>query len=145
MARARIVTFGVLGAVALLAIAEPAFAQLQQGAALPGLEAGGSASGLSNASPQALIFGILRGFLAILGTLFTVLMVQGGYYFFIARGNEEYIKKGRMTLLRAGIGLLIVLISYSITVLVSRAFEEIDDSSRNQPTTPPSRNLFINN
>jgi len=53
--------------------------------------------------------------LSLLGVIFIVLLVTGGYGWMMAGGNEEDMKKAKDRIRTAIIGLLIVLIAYSLT------------------------------
>ncbi len=73
-------------------------------------------------APQAVITDIIRRVLTLTGALFMILMVYGGYIYVTARGEDEEIQKGTKIIQAAIIGIVIVLLSYSITMFVgSRA------------------------
>ena len=61
---------------------------------------------------------IIKGFLSLLGVIFIILILIGGYNWMTAAGEEEKIKKAKDTLRRAIIGLLIVVSAYAITYFV---------------------------
>ncbi|MFA6427201.1 MAG: hypothetical protein WCW16_02000 [Candidatus Magasanikbacteria bacterium] len=56
--------------------------------------------------------------LSIMGVLFTVLMIYGGYLWMVARGEEAQIDKSKEIIKAAIIGLIIVLAAYSITAFI---------------------------
>ena len=70
------------------------------------------------ADPQSIVIRIINVFLGLLGIIFLVLVVMSGYWFLTARGEEDMIKKGKDTLKRAIIGIIIVLLAYSIVNFV---------------------------
>jgi hypothetical protein len=94
---------------------------LQTGVATGQLDAAGGATGLNSTAtqdPRIFVATLVQYLLGILGTLFTALILLGGYYYFIARGREDYIQKAKSTMLRAVVGLVIIMISYTVTVFV---------------------------
>ena len=71
---------------------------------------------------------IIQGALSLLGVIFTVLIIYGGYLWMTGRGNEERVTKAKNTLQAAAIGLIIVLAAYAITFFVG--------SQLNKPAPP---------
>lgn len=65
-----------------------------------------------------LIGTIIKAFLSVLGIIFLVLMLYGGYLWMTDRGSEKSVDKAKNVIQAAVIGLIIVLISYSITYFV---------------------------
>lgn len=60
--------------------------------------------------------------LSLLGVIFVVLTVYGGFLYMTARGNEEQTKKGQSIIVQALIGLIIVLSAYAISYFVFKFF-----------------------
>jgi len=60
----------------------------------------------------------IQAFLGLLGMIFLVLILYGGYNWLIARGEEEKVEKAKDTLTRATIGLIIVVGAYAITYFI---------------------------
>ncbi|MFH1565459.1 MAG: hypothetical protein ABIC82_06530 [bacterium] len=56
--------------------------------------------------------------LSMLGVIFLVLLVYGGFIWMLARGDSEEVKKSKDIIINAAIGIIIVLISYAITYYV---------------------------
>ncbi|MFH1565460.1 MAG: hypothetical protein ABIC82_06535 [bacterium] len=56
--------------------------------------------------------------LSILGVIFLVLLVYGGFIWMLARGDSEEVKKSKDIIFNAAIGIVIVLTSYAITYYV---------------------------
>ncbi|MBU4432236.1 hypothetical protein KKD60_03075, partial [Patescibacteria group bacterium] len=65
-----------------------------------------------------LIGTIINAFLSVLGIIFLVLMLYGGYLWMTDRGNDDSVKKAKNVIQAAIIGLAIVLISFSISYFV---------------------------
>lgn len=64
---------------------------------------------------------IIKTFLSLLGIIFTVLMLYGGYMWMTAQGDESKVEKAKSTIQSAVIGLIIVVSTYSITYTIFRA------------------------
>ncbi len=60
----------------------------------------------------------VKGFLAVLGIIFIILMLTAGYNWMTAGGEEEKVTKAKDMIKRAIIGLFIVIASYAITAFV---------------------------
>lgn len=55
---------------------------------------------------------------SILGVLFTILIIYAGYLWMTARGNDEQVSKAKNILSSSIIGLIILLMAYSISNFV---------------------------
>ena len=56
----------------------------------------------------------VRIFLSLLGIIFIIMMLYGGYNYMTATGDESKVEKSRKTIMRAIIGLIITVSSYAI-------------------------------
>lgn len=65
-----------------------------------------------------LIGTIINAFLSVLGIIFLVLMLYGGYLWMTDRGESKSVEKAKNVIQAAVIGLIIVLISFSISYFV---------------------------
>ncbi len=61
---------------------------------------------------------IINVFLGVLGVLFVVLLVYGGYLWMNARGNEQQVEKAKSLITQAVIGLTVMLAAYAISNFV---------------------------
>ncbi len=61
---------------------------------------------------------IIRMALGVLGIIFLVLLVMGGYQWMTAGGNEDQVEKAQSRIKNGIIGLIIVLSAYAITAFV---------------------------
>lgn len=61
---------------------------------------------------------LIQAMLSLLGVIFLVLLVYGGYLWMTDRGNEEQVKRARNLISAAIIGLIIVVSSYAISIFV---------------------------
>jgi len=101
-------------------------AQADGGAATPSagrLDAFGSKAGYgaNPGSPTAMvtIIGKLIGYLlALLGVVFTGLLIYAGFLWMTAAGNEEQIGKSKKMLVNAVVGLIIIVLAYTISNFV---------------------------
>ncbi len=64
----------------------------------------------------------VSAFLSILGLIFIILTIYGGYTYMMARGNEEQIEKALHTIRRAIIGLIITVGAYAIWSFIFSEF-----------------------
>ncbi len=61
---------------------------------------------------------VISAALGLVGIIFLVLTVYGGYIWMIARGDEGKVEKAKETISRSLIGLIVVLAAYAITYFV---------------------------
>jgi len=66
------------------------------------------------ASLTAIVVKIVNALLTILGLVFLILIIYGGFTWMTSMGQEDKIKKAKATLTQAVIGLIIVIAAYSI-------------------------------
>lgn len=89
--------------------------------------------------PEVVIGRYIQGALVIIGTIFGILVVYGGYLWMVARGNEEYVKKAKHTLEAAAIGIVLVMGAYAITAfIVSRVITAAEFGNTSSPPPPSS-------
>ena len=69
-------------------------------------------------SLEQMIGGYIKTGLALVGVIFLLLMVYGGYTWMIARGDETEAKKAKDTITMAAIGMAVVLVAYVITYFI---------------------------
>ncbi|MFH0973149.1 MAG: pilin [Patescibacteria group bacterium] len=77
-----------------------------------------SSTGGPTVGAHAFIAKIIKIALGLLGIIFVVLLVISGFKYMTAGGNEEQIKESLGTIKHAVVGLIIVLLAYSITYYV---------------------------
>ena len=61
---------------------------------------------------------IITSALSLMGVLFLIVAIYGGYTWMTARGDEEKVTKAKDTLTNAIIGIVVVLASYAISYFV---------------------------
>ena len=61
---------------------------------------------------------IISAGLGLLGIVFLILMLYGGYTWMVARGSEEKVEKAKDLITAAIIGLIIIIGGYAIANLV---------------------------
>ena len=69
-------------------------------------------------SPATVVGDIIQIFLSLLGAIFIILMLYGGYTWMMARGNAEEVTKAIDLIKNAIIGLVIVMAAYAISYFV---------------------------
>lgn len=87
-----------------------------------GLEKLGGASGYSTNVTETTVSAIagtaVSVFLSILGIIFVVLMLYGGYLWMTAAGKEEQVTKAKELIQAAIIGLIIIVAAYAISFFI---------------------------
>ncbi len=82
------------------------------------------AAGLpTNNDLVTIIAGIIATFLSLLGIIFLILVIYGGFLWMTSMGNEQKVLKAKKTLSNAVVGLIIIVSSYSIANFVLNALE----------------------
>lgn len=103
-----------------------------------GLEDTATSAGLTQTAPSdvpTLIGNIIGTTLSLIGVIFFVLMVYGGFLWMTAHGDSARVDKGKETIIAAVIGLVVVLASYALTTFV---FNAPNGGTTPSPTTPVS-------
>jgi len=81
-------------------------------------KAGVTTGGYQVTPLESVISTVITAFLGLLGVIFLVLIVYGGYIWLIARGDEAKVEKAKNTIINSIIGLIIVLAAYAISYFV---------------------------
>ncbi|MEO6077646.1 MAG: MMCAP2_0565 family pilin-like conjugal transfer protein, partial [Candidatus Andersenbacteria bacterium] len=106
--------------VATFFIAAPVFAQGNT------VRDSGSSSGITNPlgggqdqTITSVLSGIIKWMLGLVGFLALIALIVGGGRMMIDYGNEEQVRKAKMTIMWAVIGLLVVMLSYAIVNIIT--------------------------
>ena len=83
----------------------------------------------SNNNVGSVMATVIKAFLSLLGLLFIILVILGGYYWMTAGGDETKMTKAKDTLKKAIIGLIIIVSAYAITAFVFKALDDTVGSS----------------
>lgn len=78
----------------------------------------GAGYNLNNRSIDPIIGQLILLFTSLLGVIFVLLMIYGGYNWMTAADNEKKVKTAQETIKTAIIGLIVVLAAYMITYFV---------------------------
>lgn len=73
---------------------------------------------------RLVIANLVKVVLGFIGVIFLVLIIIAGYNWMTAGGNEDKVKTAKSQMANAVIGLIIVLLAFSITYFVSDALVE---------------------
>jgi len=95
------------------------------------LNAAAGGTGLITRKPADVIATVINALLGLLGTIFTVLIILGGFKWMTSQGNREKVQEARDLIKNATIGLAVVLLSYVIARFVIQAIT--DSSGANPP------------
>ena len=82
----------------------------------------------------SLIGTVIKAALSLLGVVFLVLMIYGGFLWMTDRGNEEQLKRAKNLITAAIIGLIIVVAAYAISYFV---IEKITSGMLTTTSTTP--------
>jgi len=77
--------------------------------------------GFSQKDPREIVANIIKILLGFLGTIAVVLIIYAGFLWMTAAGKPDNTKKAKDIMSAAVTGLVIILISYGITVFVTNA------------------------
>ena len=69
-------------------------------------------------TPDSIIGTVIQTALSLLGVIFVILMIYGGYLWMTAKGNEEQVVKAKNVIIAAITGLVIVIAAYAISYFV---------------------------
>jgi hypothetical protein len=78
-------------------------------------------TGVQQTDITTLVGQIVQGLLGVVALVFLILTIYGGFLWMTSRGNEEQVAKARDTLIRAIIGLIVIVSSYALTDFVIKA------------------------
>lgn len=76
-------------------------------------------TGLSKEDPRTIIANLIKVVLGFLGTIAVLLVIYSGFLWMTAGGKPDNIKKAKDIMSAAVIGLIIILISYGVTIFVT--------------------------
>lgn len=84
------------------------------------VNAGATSAGFGAAKdPRQIVGEVINIALGVTGSVFIVLILMAGYWYITAKGDESKVEKATKTIRGAIIGLIVVLMAYSITRFVS--------------------------
>ena len=109
------IALSITGAALLIAI--PALASFSDASGLTG-SAGAAGLGSFGTNAPQFIGRFVGALISLLGMVFVVLLVYGGFTWMTAQGSEEKIKKAKGIISSAVIGLVVVFASYAIAQAV---------------------------
>lgn len=106
------------------------------------IKATGQSAGLvgktgQTADPRVAAAELIQMLLQLLGIIFVCLVVLAGFWLITAKGDEGKIEKAHNTIQAAIVGLIIILISYSITRFVGNQIRATIESRTIDPTQTP--------
>ena len=77
---------------------------------------------MSNAGALGTVSLVISVALSLLGVVFLILMIYGGFIWMNSRGNDQEIQKALTIIRNSIIGLLIVIAAYAITAFIGKNF-----------------------
>lgn len=115
----------VCSGAALIVLSSPVSAQVNPGTSLNVANQLTAAAGPGGANinvyedPRLYVVGLVLTVLKLIGTIFFALTAYAGYLWFSAGGNEEQVDKAKKLLRDGVIGLVIIISSYTITIVAT--------------------------
>lgn len=111
-----------LVACSIFVLTEPVLAQTLADQINQQIGAGANAAEIGRAvPPQIIIAEMIKIFLTLIGTIFMILIIYGGWLLILDKGEGERFERGKKTIRSAVMGVFIVLLAYSITLFVGRS------------------------
>lgn len=128
----------LLGVAALTLVAVPVRAANLSDTVSTQIKASGKSAGLTkngeSIDPRLAAAGIIQMMLQLLGMIFVSLVVLAGFWLITAKGDEGKIEKAHNTIQAAIVGLIIILLSYSITRFVGNQIRASIENKNIDPT-----------
>ncbi|MBI5415021.1 PKD domain-containing protein [Candidatus Peregrinibacteria bacterium] len=85
---------------------------------------------ITDKSFRAAALQVVNYFLGFLGLVAVIAVIYGGFLMLLSGGEDENVTKGKKIILYAGLGIIIILLSYAIVNFFI-------DAGKDQPNTPP--------
>jgi len=88
-----------------------------------GIVSGAGGAGYNNSIVLETVAGrIITGLFSLLGIIFILFTIYGGYLYLTARGNEEQTKKAKAIITQNIIGIIIILGAYALAYFIIKFF-----------------------
>ncbi|MFA5188220.1 MAG: hypothetical protein WC460_02565 [Patescibacteria group bacterium] len=109
-------------------------------------------AGVTQADYTVIIAGVITAVLGVVGAIFFILFIYGGFVWLTSAGSEDKIGKAKKTLSYATVGALIVVGAYALTTFIASSimsgpsFQETQNSNTtnlNQNTNQPGSGTAI--
>jgi len=113
----------VLSLILLLGAAQATIAQGNLNDAMGHLKDTGGTAGTTQGDIEVVAGTVINTALSMVGLIFLVLMIYGGFLWMTAKGEESQIEKAQNIIRSAIIGIVIVMGAYAITFLVTSRLE----------------------
>jgi len=96
-----------------------------------GLMAVGGQASLTAADPAIFAANIVKTLLTLVGIVFVILIIYGGFIYMTSAGVEDKVKKSKKILTSAVIGIIIITSGYTITHFIASNLESPGESKPN--------------
>ena len=91
---------------------------------------------LSRDDPRTVVGRIIEIAFGLLGTVFVVIVLYGGFKYMTAGGNTDDVAKARKIIFSGVIGLVIILMAWAITTFVFDSLEKATDGNSGKKNYP---------
>lgn len=90
----------------------------------------------SQGNVAVVIARVINTALSLVGVVFILLILWGGFSYMTSNAEETKIKKAKDVIIKAIIGLIIIMTAYSITYFVATTIESATQSGTGAPSCP---------
>jgi len=97
------------------------------------IETTASAAGVSSADIPSIAVTIVNALLTLVGMVFFIYFIYGGFKWMTATGSPEKVEKAKKLIINAVIGLAIIALAYTISYFIIQAIETVPAT-----ITPPA-------
>ncbi|MFA5188219.1 MAG: pilin [Patescibacteria group bacterium] len=116
-----LIIFVVLAFIFVMPIVAQAALNFQN--ANQGIETSAQSAGVQTSEISIIIANIIKALLSLVGMIFLILFIYGGFKWMTAGGAPDKIEKAKKLLVNAVIGLAIITAAYTITFFISQVLE----------------------
>jgi len=101
----------------------------------------GTTFGLGTADLMSTVIKIVQWALGFLGLIAVIMIMYGGFVWMTAAGNTDKVDKAKKIIIRAVIGLVIVLLAWAITLFIMRTMSDVTDGGGQLCDPGPPREI----
>lgn len=101
-----------------------------------GLEDAARGTGVIRERPTDIAVWIINALFGLLGTIFAVLIILGGFRWMTSGGNKDKVQEARELIRNAAVGLVIVLVSYAVSRFILSMLRKTQSGPAGSACTP---------
>jgi len=93
-------------------------------------------AGFTYTDPRVLIGNIIKAALGLIGIVFVVIVIYGGFLWMTSKGEQDKVKEAKNWIINGAIGIAIILASYAITAFIVSALVSSSAGTQGSLSTP---------